>query len=261
MAQISTLRLRARGAAAPASGGGRGSGRRWPDGWRRPSDSRRRPPSAACAPRARAASRATAQSTASPSMPSRNRSGFSSAAIPRARAAPARVGILEHQVADLVEPSGQRRLAGALPVAQRAAAVPGTGREAQHLAGHAGLFQRAREHVDQHGHGFDVLLHRARAVDQEGQHAVGLRLHTLAAEQASLGRRRDQLRQAPAVDPAFFLRAVPAVVRGRGQQRLQLARQPRQVQALRGDPTVELLAVLAAAPRRAPVPWPRSSRS
>ena len=63
--------------------------------------------------------------------------------------------------------------AGAQPVALRAAAVPGAGGEAQDLAGHAGLLERARQHVDQHRDRFDVLLHRARAVDQKAHDAVG----------------------------------------------------------------------------------------
>jgi hypothetical protein len=59
---------------------------------------------------------------------------------------------------------------------KRAAAVPGAGGEAQHLVGHAGHVERTREHVDQQRDRLGMLAHRARAVDQEGHHAVGLRL-------------------------------------------------------------------------------------
>ena len=107
----------------------------------------------------------------------------------RARAAPGRARGLEHQVAAFVEPARVRGPARAQPVALRAAAVPGTGGEAQHFAGHAGLLEGAREHVDQHRDRFGMLLHRARAIDEEADHAIGQRLLALDAEQPPLGRR------------------------------------------------------------------------
>ncbi len=51
--------------------------------------------------------------------------------------------------------------------------------------------------------------------------------------------------EAPAVDAAFFERAVPAVGGRLGKQRAQFACEPRQVHALGGDAAVELLAVFA----------------
>ena len=53
------------------------------------------------------------------------------------------------------------------------------------------------------------------------------------------------MRQLAAVDIAFFLAAVPAVARGHGQQRLELARQPRQMDALAGNALIQPFAVFA----------------
>ncbi len=143
-----------------------------------------------------------------------------------AGAPPRRVGGLEHQVADLVQPPRVARPPGALPVALRAPAVPRTGGEAEDFAADTGHLERAHEDIDQHRHRLDVLLHRPGAIDQEADQAIGQRLRAVDAEQAPFGRRADQLRQAAAVDQAFLLRAFPAVDERARQQRPQVTRQP-----------------------------------
>ena len=89
-------------------------------------------------------------------------------------------------MAGFVESAGVGRAPGAQPGFLGAPAVPGAGGEAEHLAGHADLVERAHHHVDQRGHRFDVLAHLARAVDQKTHGGVGLRGELLLLEQPPL---------------------------------------------------------------------------
>ena len=115
---------------------------------------------------------------------------------------------------------GMRGPAGALPVALRAAAVPGAGREAEHLARDARLVERAREHVDQHGDRFDVLLHRARAVDQEGHDAIGHRLDRARCGTArrSVGDATSCASRRPSMRPSSCAPSQPSRARQRQQR-------------------------------------------
>ena len=127
-------------------------------------------------------------------------------------------------MAQLIEPAGLGGFALAAPVAQGAPAVPGAGGVAQHLGLGAGHLQRAHQDIEQRRQALHVLLHGARAIDEQRQRHIGARRAVRQAEQAPLGRCSHQLRQAPPVYVAAFLPAVPAVYSRAGQQGLQAAR-------------------------------------
>ncbi len=90
-----------------------------------------------------------------------------------------------------------------------------------------------------------MRFHRARAIDQERDHAVGHERVPFEAKQAPFSGRTDQLREAPSVDAAMLFTERPAIALRDRQRRLQCVREPRHVDALGRDAFVEPLAKLA----------------
>ncbi len=72
-----------------------------------------------------------------------------------------------------------------------------------------------------------------------------MRPHAFEPEQPPLGRRADELREPAAVETAVFLAERPAVGLRHDERRAQHAREPRDVDPLRGDLRVEPVAILA----------------
>ncbi len=180
--------------------------------------------------------------TASPSMPSRNRSGLSRAAI-SARAAPRPARILEDQVADLVQATGARRPAMRQPIQARAAAMPAAGGEAQALGPHRPVIQYARRAYrrwrrrPRYGPSSSPSSRSGRSPPTRpgGAPPAWRKTCRCAGELITWARRRP-------IQAARFLPEGPAVLARRAHRRRQAPRQPRPVQGGGVDPPVQRVA-------------------
>src|SRR6185312_2784923 len=116
----------------------------------------------------------------------------------------------DHEVTNFAEASGITGLPAAHPVATCAPAVPGGCREPEYLAAHPCEFQRAGEHVDQHGHRFAERFHRPGAVDEKRHDGVRAGCTRYGPKYVALVRCSDQLCQPAAVYVAGVVAALPA---------------------------------------------------
>ena len=130
----------------------------------------------------------------------------------RPRPPPRRVGRLVDDVAQVVQPPGQRRAVRGEPGLAALAALPGAGGEAEDLDLDLAALQRARQHVGRDRRDRDrPAAHRAGVVEQQRDHGVaevGVAL-ALEARAASSG--------SPPPAPAGRRRACPP--RGRSPRR------------------------------------------
>src|SRR5699024_6367693 len=111
---------------------------------------------------------------------------------------------LDHQVVDLVEPTGPLRRAGLLPLSTRTPTVPRVGGEPEDLRVHVQSIESGDEHVEEGAESQRVGFHRAREIEQESYGAIGLGPLRTSAEDSGIAWGGDQPGQPGGVEDSVL---------------------------------------------------------
>ena len=139
-----------------------------------------------------------------------------------ARAAPRRIGRFIDDVAQIIEATGIRRLAGREPVLARLAALPGARGEAKNFNLDAAALKRARKNIRAGGGDGDrSTAHRARIVEQKRNDRISKLGVFFSLERKGMQRIDDDAREARRIELALLEIEFPGAVLLRHQAPLQ----------------------------------------